>query len=141
MKKGNESEREKRLIHEIQRDISIVTAALLVTGQLTIRGVFVSPQSFGLSLAGPLTGTQRLEGRNKNKTATTLLDVLDILIALLLLKGSIALIGIFIGSRAFTLVISGPIFGTPIPEPSLPDLQEDYNLYKKAMTKQFDFEQ
>jgi hypothetical protein len=141
LKKSDESEKEKRLVREIQRNISVVTAALLLTGQITIRGTFVTPQAFRLSLGGPLTGTQRLEGRNKNNTATILIDVIDIFIALLLLKGSIVVEGTFIGSREFTLIVSGPIFGMPIPEPSLPDLREDYNLYKKVITKQFNLDQ
>jgi len=133
------NEQEKQLIRTIQRDISVATAALLLTGQVTLRGVFVTPGSFRLSLAGPLTGTERLEGKNGNKVATAFLDILDISIAILLLKGSIVVEGTFIGAREFTLVVSGPIFGMPIPEPSLPELKDDYTLYKKVITNQFHF--
>ena len=136
---NSELEQEKQLIRTIQRDISVATAALLLTGQITLRGVFVTPGSFRLSLAGPLTGTERLEGKNGNKVATAFLDILDISIAILLLRGSIVVEGTFIGAREFTLVVSGPIFGMPIPEPSLPDLRDDYTLYKKVITNQFHF--
>lgn len=37
--------KEKQVIRTIQRDINIATAALLLTGQITIRGVFVTPQA------------------------------------------------------------------------------------------------
>lgn len=132
----NKLEKEKQMIRAIQRDISLVTAALLLTGQITLRGIFVTPKSFRLSLGGPITGTERIEGLNGNKTITFFIDIIDIIIALLLLKGSIIVEGTFIGAREFTLVVSGPIFGMPFPEPSLPDIKEDYHLYKKVISKQ-----
>ncbi|CAH2714083.1 hypothetical protein BACCIP111895_01237 [Neobacillus rhizosphaerae] len=140
LEKNHEEKNDKHLIREIQRDINTLTAALLLTGQITIKGTFVTTKSFRLSLGGPLTGTQRLEGINGNKTATILLDLIDIILAILLIKGAIVVEGIFIGSREFTLNVSGPIFGVPFPEPSLPSLIEDYHRYKKV-TKRFNIHQ
>ncbi|MGE8203716.1 hypothetical protein ACQKP0_04065 [Heyndrickxia sp. NPDC080065] len=136
MYKNEELEKEKRIIREIQRDISLVTAVLLLTGQITIRGVFVTSKAFRLSLGGPLTGTPRTEGVDGNKIATAFIDVFDIIIAILLIKGLIAIEGTFVGASEFTLLVSGPIFGMQIPEPSLPHLRKDYSLYKKV-TRQF----
>ena len=129
--------KEKQVIRTIQRDINIATAALLLTGQITIRGVFVTPQAFRLSLGGPITGTQRLEGVKKNKTATIFVDVIDIFISILLIKSSLAVEGVFIGSREFSLVVGGPITGLPLPEPSLSEIKEDYHLYKKVISDRF----
>lgn len=137
MGKNDELEKDKKVIRAIQRDISVVTAALLLTGQITIKGVFLTPGGFRLSLAGPLTGSPRLEGKNGNKSITFLIDILDILIAILLIKHYLVVEGTFIGSSEFTLIVSGPIFGMPFPEPSLPDLKRDYNFYKKIVSNQF----
>jgi hypothetical protein len=141
MGKNDELEKDKKVIRAIQRDISVVTAALLLTGQITIKGVFVTPGGFRLSIAGPLTGSPRLEGKSSSKTATVIIDIIDVFIAILLINRQLVVEGTFIGSNEFTLIVSGPIFGMPFPEPSLPDLKRDYNFYKKVVSKQFNVHQ
>ncbi|ETI70140.1 hypothetical protein [Neobacillus vireti] len=76
-----------------------------------------------------------MEGMHGNKNATLLIDVNDIIIAILLIKGLIVAEGIFIGSSEFTLTVSGTIFGVPFPEPFLPRLQEEYNLFRKVTNR------
>ncbi|WHY69280.1 hypothetical protein [Neobacillus sp. SuZ13] len=78
---NNTCDLEKRLqtIISIQRNIDIITAFLLLTGQVTVVRLIVEPKGFALSVDGPLTGIGRLEGISGNKTLSLLLDVGDIL--------------------------------------------------------------
>ncbi|MFC6602152.1 hypothetical protein ACFQDF_12280 [Ectobacillus funiculus] len=62
---NNALEKEEQTISFIQRNIDVITAILLLTGQITIIGVFVTPGGFRISIGGPLTGISRLEGKQK----------------------------------------------------------------------------
>lgn len=103
---------EYMLIREIQRDLDIIIAALLLTGQITVTRVFFGPGYFGVTVGGPLTGARRLEGKDENQLITMSIDIMDIILAILLIKDEINLVGVFFSSDArFSLSISGPIFG------------------------------
>jgi len=103
---------DENIIREIQRDIDLIIAFLLLTGQITLTRVYFGPGYFGVTVGGPLTGANRLESSNGNPLGNVTLDIVDILIAILILKDEINLVGLFIASDArFSLSISGPIFG------------------------------
>lgn len=71
-------------IHSIQRTIDTVAALLLLTGQVTINGVFVRPGRLSVSIGG-----RRLEGKNHSRAGGIVIDMIDILLAIFLLNDEI----------------------------------------------------
>lgn len=140
MKDDYNTQEELRVIATLQRELNIATAALLLTGQLTVVGVFIAPRAYSLSLGGPLFGSTRLEGKNGNKLATALIDGLDIIIAILLLSDAIRAANIVIGPSGFAISVTGPIFGGLLYEPSLPTLQKNYRFFNKIVSNDYDFD-
>lgn len=126
---------EKKVIHSFQRNLEITTAILLLTGQITIIGVFVRPGRFSLSLGGPLFGGHRLEGTDHSQVGNLFIDILDIIIAILLINDAIHVTGTFISSGDFSINVSGPIFGYPEVVPALPI--EDYNFFNTIVKKYY----
>lgn len=106
----SETDRDLKVIAALQRDLNLVTAFLLLTGQITIVGIFVTPGEFNLSLSGPLLGSARLVNKYKeNKLTNGLIDVIDIIIAILLIMDEIRIISTVIGPSRFSIIVSGPI--------------------------------
>ncbi len=136
----NDHNIQKRTIASLQRDLNIATAALLLTGQITIVGVFVTPPEFSLSLSGPLFGRTRLEGKNGNTVATAMVDVIDVIIAILLIIDAIRVVSSVFGPARFSINVSGPIFGSPLYEPTLPNLKENYHFFRKIVSDHFDID-
>ncbi|MEH7344942.1 hypothetical protein V7122_13905 [Bacillus sp. JJ1532] len=131
-------QKDLQLIASLQRDLNLVTAFLLLTGQITLVGVFVNPGEFSLSLSGPIFGRARLESKFRDEPfVNTIIDVVDVIVAVLLIIDEIRIVGVFIGSSRFSIVVSGPIFGSPKHEPTLPCLKREYKFYKKIVTKYF----
>src|SRR4051794_6226343 len=110
-----------RSVQSIQRNIDLITAGLLLTGQLTIERFIVEPCGIAFSVGGPLTGIARLEGKFGSKTLSLFLDIGDILLGILLIADQINVVGVFLGPGRFSINITGPIFGIPKHEPTLPD--------------------
>ena len=138
VEKNVEITKDIQVIRSIQRDLNIVTGALLLTGQITIIGVFVTPGGFRVSLGGPLTGESRVEGKLEKQTTNVIIDVIDVILAVLLLNDEIGVTGSFIAPGRFTINVSGPIFGVPKLEPTLPYLKRDYTFFQKVVSKHFD---
>jgi hypothetical protein len=135
---NNALEKEKQTISFIQRNIDVITAILLLTGQITIIGVFVTPGGFRISIGGPLTGISRLEGKQKNRIASWFIDIIDIIIAALLIHDQIRVLGTFTSSKRFTLTVSGPIFGVSRTEPSaLSQVNKEFNSFQKIVSQHF----
>ncbi|WP_067936017.1 hypothetical protein [Alicyclobacillus kakegawensis] len=101
----------RAVVTGILRAIDLWTAILLLTGQVTTSGVYLSSGAIWLSLSGPMLGGTR---QQSNATAGgQILDAIDIIIALLLVIGQITNTGPWISSGCFSLVLSGPAFGNP----------------------------
>jgi len=114
------------IIREIQRDLDLIIASLLLTGQITLTRIYFGPGYFGVTVGAPITGVSRLEGKGKNHLFSFSLDVIDILVAILLIKDEINLVGLFISSDArFSLSISGPLLGREKVVPVLPYLKKN----------------
>ncbi|RCX25239.1 hypothetical protein DEU47_103256 [Bacillus sp. AG236] len=130
-------DKERELIFAIQRDLDVVTAILLLTGQITIIGVFVTPGAFRVSVGGPITGTSRIEGRDGNAGINIIIDMIDVFLAALLLNNQINVSGAFISSGRFTINVSGPIFGVPKTEPALSELNQSSQFFHRTVSKHF----
>lgn len=124
-------------IHSIQRTIDTVAALLLLTGQVTISGVFVRPGRFSVSIGGPIFGGRRLEGKNHSRAGSLVIDIIDILLAIFLLNDEINVEGTFISSGTFTMNISGPIFGFPKVIPALPNFKNDFQFFKSQVSAHY----
>ncbi|MBB5175101.1 hypothetical protein [Texcoconibacillus texcoconensis] len=99
-------------IEVILRDLDFVTAALIFTGQITIGGVFIQTESsFALSFSGPITGISRVESKPRRPIVDASLDIVHFLVALLLISDRVNVVGTFIASGRFTIVVGGPPFG------------------------------
>jgi hypothetical protein len=122
---------EKQAISHIQRSIDLITAVLLLTGQFTITGVFVTSGAFQITAAGPLSGNERLQGKSGNKIANWIIDALDVILAILLIKDEINVVSTRVASARFAVTVSGPIFGDQKQGPAIPDLKkiaDDFHL-------------
>lgn len=129
---------EQQTIGFIQRNINVVTAILLLTGQITVIGVFVTSGGFRLNIGGPLTGNTRLEGKKRNQVATWLIDIIDIIVAVLLIHDQVQVLGTFVSSKRFSLTVGGPIFGVPRDEPvSLSRMQTEFTSFQNVVSKHF----
>ena len=93
----------------IRYGIDLVTAVLLLTGQITTTGIFVVPEGFYLAASGPIFGGVRSTGTST--PATVVLSAVDALVAVLLILQAIRDTGVYITSQRFFIVFSGPIFG------------------------------
>jgi len=103
---GGERSEGTRSVH---RGIGLGTAILLLSGQITIGGVFIAPGDFALSLSGLFTGAGAI---GKTERDNVVLDGLDIITALLLIVNQLQVIGTYITAGRFTIVVGGPIFGS-----------------------------
>ncbi|WDL87229.1 hypothetical protein IUJ58_25345 [Priestia aryabhattai] len=130
-------DKERELIFAIQRDLDVVTAILLLTGQITIIGVFVTPGAFRVSVGGPITGISRIEGKDGNVGINIIIDMIDVFLAALLLNNQINVSGAFISSGRFTINVSGPIFGVPKTEPALSELNQSSQFFHRTVSKHF----
>ena len=130
-------DKERELIFAIQRDLDVVTAILLLTGQITIIGVFVTPGAFRISVGGPITGTSRIEGKGGDAGINIIIDMIDVFLAALLLNNQINVSGAFISSGRFTINVSGPIFGVPKTEPALSELNQSSQFFHRTVSKHF----
>ena len=131
-------EKEYQVIATLQRDLNLSIAFLLLSGQVTIRGVIVTPGGFTIALSGPIIGGSRTESRNGNTSINTMIDLIDVIISILLIIDEIRLIGVLVGPGRLSLTVSGPIFGEPLNEPSLPLARESYQFFRKMVSEHFD---
>lgn len=136
--KGNdEQKKEKQTLKDVQRSIDLILAVLLLTGQLTIAGVSIVPGGFRISVGGPLTGGLRLEGKSGKKTLNWIIDVMDVITAILLIKDEINFTSTIVSSTSFTVSVSGPIFGIRKQDVSLPDLEKIFKEFELVTSEHF----
>ncbi len=122
----------------IYQVIDYWSAILLLTGQVTSTGVFISPGGFWVSVTGPILGGTRLAG--KDIVSGAALDAVDIITAFLLILGQLTVTGPWITSGRFNLVISGPAFGiptVPIPEVPFETTNEFFQQFRNLLVTRF----
>lgn len=96
----------------ILRHVDFITAALILTGQITVGGVFFQTESaFALSFSGPITGGTRIESKPKLPLIDVSIDIVDIMVALFLIADKVNVVGTYITFGRFTIVVGGPLFG------------------------------
>jgi len=118
------------------RGLDIITATLLLTGQITLGGIFVAPSDFALSLSGPFTGSGAV-GITKN--AQFVQDGVDIITALLLIIDEINVIGTYVTSDRFTIVVGGPPFGSAKTEAYAPRAREFFRDYSELVMSRYNY--
>ncbi|MDP4087337.1 MAG: hypothetical protein Q8934_22495 [Bacillota bacterium] len=133
-----EIEQGLQTVHSIQRNIDLITAGLLLSGQITIERIIVEPVGFALTAGGPLTGRPRLEGKFGSPTLSLLIDISDIVLAILLITDQTNVSGLFIGPGLFSFNITGPIFGVPKNVPTLPNLDRIFTQFRWIVSEYFD---
>lgn len=124
--------RNQNIVNGVYKTLDVVAFLLLLSGQVRIGGVFVSSGGFSLSLSGTVTGGG-VEGKLPN--AALVLDVLDIIAALLILTGQLQVLGTYITSGRFSIVVGGPILGGAKMESYLPRTNEFIGDYKRLVWK------
>lgn len=132
-KRGREAV--KKNVQTIYRGIDILTAVLILTGQITNRGVFISGEQFSLPFAGPITGRTRKVSTIPQ--GNLILDTIAIIAAFLLILGEVNVIGILFASGGFTLVVSGPPFGAPKTEAYVPEAISFFSEYRDMVMKKW----
>lgn len=130
--------KDAQIIASLQRDLNLATAFLLLSGQITVRGVFVYPGRFSLSLSGPILGSARIVGKEPLHITNAVIDIIDVLIAILLIIDEIRIIGVLVGPGRFAVTVTGPIFGEQsLPQPNLSLLEENYRFFHQVVTEHF----
>ncbi|UOF89482.1 hypothetical protein LSG31_16520 [Fodinisporobacter ferrooxydans] len=121
-------------IQALYRSLDVITVVLLLTGQITISGVFVTTEGgFSLSLAGPITGGARSVSNESTPNGNFVIDVIDVIAAFLLILDQINVIGTFVSAHRFTIVISGPPFGEPKRVAYLPATLRFFSSYRETV--------
>ncbi|BCJ86327.1 hypothetical protein [Effusibacillus dendaii] len=121
----------EKSVQAIHRTLDLITVVLLLTGQITIGGVFITTEGgFSLSLRGAITGSARSIGIETVPQANLVLDAADAIAALLLILDQINVIGTFITNGSFTIVVSGPAFGEEKRVAYSPDARKFFSEFK-----------
>jgi hypothetical protein len=82
-------------------------------------------------------GGERLVGKYEKKITNAVIDIIDVILAILLMIDQIRMTGAVIGPGRFTVNVSGPIFGVPLYEPTLPVLKQDYYFFQQIASEHF----
>lgn len=97
----------------------------------------MTPESFSLSLSGPFTGRTRKEAIPAVPQASLIIDAIDIIAALLLILGEIDVIGVYVTSGGFSLVLGGPPFGLKQKEVYNPAATRFFTDYRKEVFQKY----
>jgi hypothetical protein len=132
--KKNKISAAKSAVQILYRDINLTTASLLLTGQITINGLNILPGGgFTIPLSGPIFGGTRVEGRSGSRAATAAIDVIDIIIAGLLIARKISVRSVFVTSGRFSITVTGPPFGAPLTIPDMSKQKQFQQLFRRYM--------
>ena len=133
-------EKDELIVASLQRDLNLAIAFLLLSGQLTIRGTFITSGGFSITLSGPIIGGRRTEGKPGYPAANTIIDIVDVIISILLIIDEIRLTGVLVVPGRLTFTVTGPIFGEPLNEPSLPIVRESLQYFHQMISTHFDLD-
>ncbi|MGG3889798.1 hypothetical protein [Metabacillus fastidiosus] len=136
MEETKEFEGNEELV-AIQKYINYIIAILLLTGQLTITGVFVKSDGISISLGGPIIGSDRTVAKRGNRTVNLLIEVIDVILALLIFTDQIGISSIVISSEKFFINVTGPIFSEPRVVVSAPAVRENIKAFNQIVPKQY----
>lgn len=108
-KVNNQSDAVVDALEDVQYSIDILTAILLLTGQITTTGIFVVPDGIAFAATGDIFGPPRNDGRTKALSLD--IDFIDVVSAILLILGQVRVQGPYFSGVGLVIVYSGPIFG------------------------------
>ncbi|WP_211748165.1 hypothetical protein [Paenibacillus sp. Marseille-Q4541] len=121
----------KKKLNIILRNINLLTATLLLNGQVSITGVFIQTDgAFSVSIGGPITGGFRIVSKSGSKSENITITIIDFVIAIFLILDLLNVQGTYFTSGRFSIVVGGPLFGgdkTEIKEVNR--LNADFNTY------------
>ncbi|MDQ0255306.1 hypothetical protein J2S74_002688 [Evansella vedderi] len=140
MAKSYNEQQTIEIVRNIHRNLAIITAILLLTGQITIMGIFVTPHGFRVTLAGPITGLRRIESPTGNPIVNLIISLLNIIIAKLLILDQFNVTGSALTPDGFTINCGGPILGLPRVTPKIPDFNNYLDNFHKLVCKYFDLD-
>lgn len=140
MKKSSKEKQILETVRVIHRNLAIIVAILLLTGQLSIVGVFVSPRGFRFTLSGPITGLGRIESKTGNIVVNLIISILNIIIAKLLIIDQFNVSGSVLTPDGFTINVGGPILGMPRVTARIPDFNNYLDNFDKLVCKFFDLD-
>ena len=69
----------------------------------------------------------------------TVIDIIDVMIAILLIMDEIRLIGVLVGPGRFSVTVSGPIFGEELSEPTLPSFKRKLSIFSPDCIQSFSY--
>ncbi|MCD8511593.1 MAG: hypothetical protein LRY73_18185 [Bacillus sp. (in: Bacteria)] len=127
-------------VRVIHRNLALIVAILLLTGQLSIVGVFVSPRGFRFTLAGPITGLGRIQSKTGNVAVNLIISFLNIIIAKLLILDQFNVSGSVLTPDGFTINVGGPIMGLSRVTARIPDFNNYLDNFDKLVCKFFGFD-
>ncbi|KYP80498.1 hypothetical protein [Ferroacidibacillus organovorans] len=114
--------------------IDLVTAALLLTGQLAPSGLFIVPAGINLSLSGPVLGGVLNQGITPTARAT--LRAIEVLSAVLLVGEALTTVGLYITAQRASIVLGGPILETPKSKTNIPGVsKKTLDAYQQLLLK------
>ncbi|MBU9720644.1 hypothetical protein [Bacillus alkalicola] len=139
MQKKDKEKLEKK-IFELQRGLAIVVAILIFLGQLSIIGVFVTPRGFRVTLAGPITGSSRLQSNTNNPIVNTFIDAINLVIAKLLIIDQFRITGTVLTHNGFTVNCGGPLLGTARTQPKIPKIVSEFDNFHEVVCRFFNID-
>ncbi|MCI0181835.1 hypothetical protein [Sulfoacidibacillus ferrooxidans] len=123
-------------VKSIHYGIDLLTAALILTGQLQPVGMFVVPEGFMLSFSGPIIGATEITTTTTG--AAFVMDGLEVITAVLLIAQVFGTTGIYVTSHRFSIVVAGPPFGSKPSVANLPGVPASIlNQYETMTMKHF----
>ncbi|PWI56872.1 hypothetical protein [Sulfoacidibacillus thermotolerans] len=128
----------KRLIgvKSVHYGIDLLTAALLLSGQLQPVGMFVVPEGFMLSLSGPLLGGVTM--KTTTSGAKFVMAGLEVITAVFLIARVFGTTGVYVSSHRFSIVVAGLPIGSAPPVAALPGVPEQVlHQYEALLMRHF----
>lgn len=97
-------------VRSVHYGIDVVTAALILTGQIQPAGMFLVSEGFSISFTGPVLGYKGTEATTPG--AGFVMGGLEVITAVLLIARVFGTIGVYVTSHRASIVVGGPLFGS-----------------------------
>ncbi len=123
-------------VKAVHYGLDLVTAALIVTGQLRPSGVFVVPEGSLISFTGPVLGGPVMKGIDMN--ASFIMTGLEVVTAVLLIAKVFSTTGVYITSGRASIVVAGLPLGAAASIANVPGVKPGVlNQYERLLMKYY----